>query len=55
MSNSTRELIETLERLKSEIEWDFSLEYQIALDKVIGMLYAKDKETGAGQSQSANR
>lgn len=54
MSNSTMELIETLRRLKSEIEWDYSLEYQIALDKVIEVLYAQDQKKTAGQSQRAD-
>ena len=54
MSNSTMELIETLERLKSEIEWDYSLEYQIALDKVIGMLYAENQRKKTGQGKAAN-
>ena len=29
------ETIECLERLKAEIEWDYSLEYQTALDDAI--------------------
>lgn len=32
------ELIERLEMLKAEIEWDLSLEYQIVIDKVIEIL-----------------
>ena len=32
------ELIEKLKILKAEIEWDYSLEYQIVLDKVIDIL-----------------
>lgn len=54
MSNSTMELIKTLERLKCEIEWDYSLEYQIALDKVIGMLYAENQRKKTGQSETGN-
>ena len=38
MSNSIMEMIETLKRLKAEIEWDYSLEYQLVLDKVIEVL-----------------
>ena len=36
------ELIEKLELLKAEIEWDLSLEYQITLDKVIEILKGLD-------------
>lgn len=36
------ELIEKLELLKAEIEWDYSLEYQIVLDKVIEILKGLD-------------
>jgi hypothetical protein len=36
------ELIEKLELLKAEIEWDLSLEYQIILDKVIEILKGLD-------------
>lgn len=35
-------LIEKLEMLKAEIEWDLSLEYQIVLDKVIEILKGLD-------------
>ncbi len=36
------DLIEKLEMLKDEIEWDLSLEYQIVLDKVIEILKGLD-------------
>lgn len=36
------DLIEKLEMLKAEIEWDLSLEYQIVLDKVIEILKGLD-------------
>lgn len=32
------ELIQTIEFLKAEIEWNYSLEYQVALDKVLDLL-----------------
>lgn len=38
MTNSIKEIIETLERLKKEIEWDYSMEYQLVIDKVIRLL-----------------
>ena len=42
-----KDLILTLERLKAEIEWDFSMEYQVALDKVLKLLRHID-----GQSET---
>lgn len=39
-----KELIQTLERLKKEIEWEHSLEYQIALNEVIKMLKESSKD-----------
>lgn len=36
------DLIKKLMLLKAEIEWDFSLEYQIVLDKVIEILKGLD-------------
>lgn len=44
-----QELIETIERLKAEIEWDHSLDYQVALDKVLRLLRYID-----GQSTAEN-
>ena len=43
MDNTMSELIYTLKRLKAEIEWDYSLEYQSALDKAIGIIQAVEK------------
>lgn len=43
MDNTILELIYTLKRLKAEIEWDYSLEYQSALEKAIGILQAVEK------------
>lgn len=37
-----QEMIQKLEMLKAEIEWDLSLEYQIVLDKVIEILKGLD-------------
>lgn len=37
-----QEIIQKLEVLKAEIEWDLSLEYQIVLDKVIEILKGLD-------------
>lgn len=37
-----QEMIQKLEVLKAEIEWDLSLEYQIVLDKVIEILKGLD-------------
>ena len=51
MNNSLHELIETLERLKAEIEWDYSLEYQVALEKTIEVL----KNVANGQCTEENR
>ena len=42
-----QEVIQKLEILKAMIEWDFSLEFQIALDKAIEVLN--------GQGENANR
>lgn len=36
------DIIEKLEQLKAEIEWDLSLEYQIVLDEVIEILKGLD-------------
>lgn len=43
MDNSISEIIYTLKRLKAEIEWDYSLEYQTALEKAIGIIQAVEK------------
>lgn len=43
MENTISELIYTLKRLKSEIEWDYSQEYQNAIDKAIGIIQAVEK------------
>lgn len=43
MENTISELIYTLKRLKSEIEWDYSMEYQTALEKAIGIIQAVEK------------
>lgn len=43
MDNTISEIIYTLKRLKSEIEWDYSQEYQAALDKAIGIIQAVEK------------
>ena len=51
MQNSIMELIETLERLKAEIEWDYSLEYQVAISEVIEVL----KHVKQGQGEAENR
>lgn len=51
MNNSIHELIETLGRLKAEIEWDYSLEYQVALEETIAIL----KECANGRSTEENR
>lgn len=38
-------IIDVLELLKAEVEWDFSLDYQIALEGAINILNEiKDKE-----------
>lgn len=50
MNNSIHELIETLERLKAKIEWDYSLEYQVALEETIAIL----KEKADGRSEAEN-
>lgn len=42
--NVNDELISKLKILKSEIEWDYPLEYQVVLDEVIKKL--KEKENG---------
>lgn len=39
---SKEQIIQKLEILKAEIEWDYSLEYQIVLDKVIEILKGLD-------------
>lgn len=39
---SKEEIIQKLKMLKSEIEWDLSLEYQIVLDNVIKILKGLD-------------
>jgi len=41
------EIVEKLEILKAMIEWDFSLEFQIAIDAAIEVLN--------GQGENANR
>lgn len=39
---SKEQIIQELEILKAEIEWDYSLEYQIILDEVIEILKGLD-------------
>lgn len=46
MANTTEELIKTLERLKAEIEWDYSMEYQLALDQAIEIIKDKNERSG---------
>lgn len=48
MSKTITEMITTLERLKAEIEWDYSMEYQVVLDKVIALLRYIEKWTKQG-------
>ena len=38
MKMSRQEIIQKLELLKAEIEWDYSIEYQILLDETIEIL-----------------
>ena len=39
-----QEIVEQLEQLKAEIEWDLSVEYQTALDEAIAFI--KEHENG---------
>lgn len=51
----TKEAIELLKMLKAEIEWDFSLQYQIALDIAIKELKkVKDKDTCHSKCKNDN-
>lgn len=45
----TRELIQKLELLKAEIEWEHSIEHQILLDEVIEVLNDGQGEISDGQ------
>ena len=48
-----KEVIRQLEMLKAEIEWDYSLEYQIALGIALDILERVEDEDR--QSKNANR
>lgn len=45
MRMTIAEIITKLEQLKAEIEWEYSIEYQVVLDKVIALLRYVEKWT----------
>ena len=47
------ELIMTLERLKCAVEWDYPMDYQIALDKVIKLLRYINGQSKEADGQTA--
>lgn len=47
------EIVEKLEILKAMIEWDFSLEFQIALDAAIEVLNGQSESTDRKETEQA--